>query len=530
MAETAFAARKPPQERAPQYGPRFALCRAMLGRLRSAAVTGVEASLVDVEIDVSGGLPAFAVVGLPDSTVRESRDRVRSAIRHAGFEFPERRITVNLAPTDVRKSGASYDLPIALGLLAATDVLPMRLLEDLLVVGALSLGGGVQPVRGVLPVALLAARHGLRLLLPAANLREGRIVERVVLRPAASLAQIVADLVNGAETAPPVADEPARRPARAALDLVDVRGQRSARRAVEIAAAGRHNLLLVGPPGAGKTLLARRLPGILPPPTFDEAVASTAIHSVAGLLEPAAGLLAERPFRAPHHSASDAALIGGGRDPRPGEVSLAHNGVLFLDEIVEFDRRALEALREPLEDGVVRIARALRTVQFPSRFLLVGAMNPCACGYAGETLNRCRCSPNDIQRYHDRLSGPLRDRIDLTVRVERVPFEVLAADSPAEASAAVRKRVGRARDRQTARYDGEACATNADLTGPRLRRHSRLDTASLALIEHAAQRLGLTGRGFDRIRRVARTIADLDDAPDIGRPHVAEAIQYRVLH
>ena len=504
--------------------------RGMLGRLRSAATIGVEASLVDVEIDVSGGLPAFNVVGLPDSTVRESRDRVRSAIRHAGFAFPERRITVNLAPADVRKSGASYDLPIALGLLAATEVLPTRLLDDLVVVGALSLDGGVQPVRGVLPVALLAARHGHRLVLPAANLREGRIVRQVALRPAASLGQIVADLVDGADTAPAAPERPVSTPARPALDLVDVRGQRSARRALEIAAAGRHNLLFVGPPGAGKTLLARRLPGILPPPTFEEAVASTAIHSVAGLLEPAAGLLSERPFRAPHHSASDAALIGGGRDPRPGEVSLAHNGVLFLDEIVEFDRRTLEALREPLEEGVVRIARALRTVQFPSRFLLVGAMNPCACGYAGEPLDRCRCSPADIRRYHDRLSGPLRDRVDLTVRVERVPFEVLAGDGPAEDSTAVLERVRRARDRQSARYCDEACSTNADLGGPLLRRHGRLDAESLALVERAVRRLGLTGRGFDRIRRVARTIADLDDSPSIGRAHVAEAIQYRVIH
>ena len=502
----------------------------MLGKLRSAAIIGVEASLVDVEIDVSGGLPAFAVVGLPDSTVRESRDRVRSAIQHSGFQFPERRITVNLAPADVRKSGASYDLPIALGLLAAVGVLPPDRLDDLVVIGALSLDGRVQAARGVLPVALLAARHGQRLMLPAANLREGRIVEKVGLHPAASLTQIVADLTDRAETARPVKAESPPPSAAAALDLVDVRGQHGARRAIEIAAAGRHNLLLVGPPGAGKTLLARRLPGILPAPTFEEAVASTAIHSVAGLLEPAAGLLADRPFRAPHHSASDVALIGGGRDPRPGEASLAHNGVLFLDEIVEFDRRALEALREPMEEGLVRIARALRTVQFPARFLLVGAMNPCACGYAGEPSGRCRCSRTDIHRYYDRLSGPLRDRIDLTVRVERVPFRILADDAPAEDSATVRERVRRAREHQIARYRGEPSNTNADLSGQGLRAHGRLDPQSLALIERAMQRLGLTGRGFDRIRRVARTIADLDDSRQIRRSHVAEAIQYRVIH
>lgn len=502
----------------------------MLGKLQSAAVIGVDATLVDVEIDVSGGLPAFAVVGLPDSTVRESRDRVRSAIRHGGFEFPERRITVNLAPADIRKTGASYDLPIALGLLAAVGVLPPGRFDNLVVVGALSLDGRVQPVRGVLPVALLAARHGRRLVLPAANIGEGHIVEQVGLHPATSLAQIVADLSRGAEPATSVPAETASRPVSVALDLADVRGQHSARRALEIAAAGRHNLLLVGPPGAGKTLLARRLPGILPPPCFEEAVSATAIHSVAGLLEPSGGLLADRPFRAPHHSASDVALIGGGRDPRPGEVSLAHNGVLFLDEIVEFERRALEALREPLEEGLVRIARALRTVQFPSRFLLVAAMNPCACGYAGETANRCRCSRRDVERYHDRLSGPLRDRIDLTARVEHLPFRLLAGDTPAEDSVTVRKRVRRARERQSARYRGETLLTNADLAGPQLGHHARLDAQSLTLLERAMQRLGLTGRGFDRIRRVARTIADLDGSPSIRRPHIAEAIQYRVLH
>ncbi len=502
----------------------------MLATLRSAAVAGITASVVDIQVDVSdSGMPFFTIVGLPDSTVRESRDRIRSALENAGYTFPQRRVVVNLTPADTRKSGASFDLPIALGLLVALGHVPRGPLGDTLVIGELSLDGRVQPSHGVLPVALLAARLACRLLLPATNVREGEIVEGIDLIPARTLVQILGDLQHGTRTAGVLPDalrapRVVRRPS---FDLAEVHGQMEARRAVEIAAAGRHNLLMIGPPGAGKTLLARRIPSVLPAPSFQEAIASTSIHSVAGLLDSSDGLLAERPFRAPHHTASGVALIGGGRDPRPGEISLAHNGILFLDEMVEFDRRALEGLREPLEEGVVRIARASRTVQFPARFLLVGAMNPCPCGYAGDASARCRCTPVDIHRYQSRISGPLRDRIDLTVRVEPVKFRALTGNGPSESSAAVRKRVAQARARQASRDCGGGSGTNADLTGRTLKRHCALDPPSLVLIERAMARLGLTGRSFDRVRRVARTIADLEGADAIRRPHVAEALHYR---
>ena len=500
----------------------------MLATLRSAAVLGITASVVDIQVDVSDtGLPTFAIVGLPDSTVRESRERIRSALENGNYPFPLRRIIVNLAPADMPKSGASFDLPIALGLLTAMGFLPPEAFEKTLIVGELSLDGRVQVSHGVLPVALLAARLGLHLVLPAINMPEARIVDGVELIPAQTLVQTIRDLQHGTRTAGAPPDlAPVRRDT-CPLDLSEVQGQLGARRAAEIAAAGRHNLLMVGPPGAGKTLIARRIPGLLPPPTFAEASAATSIHSVAGLLDPSAGLLTDRPFRAPHHTASVSALIGGGRDPRPGEISLAHAGVLFLDEMVEFDRRVLEALREPLEEGAVRVARALRTVRFPARFLLVGAMNPCPCGYAGEPSGRCRCTPSEVRRYSDRISGPLRDRIDLTVRVDPVPFEALAREAAAESSAEVRARVDEARERQAARDRTGTGRTNADLSGEALKRHGALDPPGLALVEQAMNRLGLTGRSFDRVRRVARTIADLDGADGIRRAHVVEALHYR---
>ncbi|MBF0611694.1 MAG: YifB family Mg chelatase-like AAA ATPase [Magnetococcales bacterium] len=502
----------------------------MSKRVDTVALTGVAARLVEVEVDMSRGLPTFNVVGLPEATVREAKERVRSALQNSGYALPSRRITINLAPADLPKDGGGYDLPMALGVLAAMGQIPPHHLENRLFMGELALDGRIKPVPGCLPAALFARERGIEtLVVPYANGSEAALVPDINIAAATTLSELV-NAINGSSVWPLVDKVDwhgwLTEQQVASRDLVDVRGQEYAKRALEVVAAGGHNMIMSGPPGSGKTLLARCLPDLLPPMTLSEALEVTAIYSVVGKLTGERPVVCQRPFRTPHHTASQVSLIGGGSTPRPGEVSMAHRGVLFLDEIPEFGRPVLEVLREPLEAGVVTVARAAGSVTFPARFQLVAACNPCPCGHFGDSMHMCRCSGYQIERYRARLSGPLLDRIDLHVEVPPVPFEKLGELPSGESSAQVRKRVVAAREIQL-RRNGNG-RLNADMEGNDLNRVTVLDGMSQDMLLQASRRMGFSARTYHRILRVARTIADLSGSEAIQLEHLAEAIHYRV--
>ncbi len=500
----------------------------MLAKVTSFALIGLDSTLVDVEVDISRGLPSQTIVGLPDAAVRESSERVRAAIVNSGLIHPRARLTVNLAPADLRKEGPAYDLPIAVGILLASGQVSADL-SDAGLIGELSLDGHVRGVTGVLPMAVAAQEHGLRTLyVPQANAAEAALVAGLEVIPVASLAGLVGHLHGYAPIAPyehAVPDDNA--PVVYPVDFRDVKGQEHVKRALEVAAAGAHNVLMTGPPGAGKTLMARAVPSILPPMTFEEAITVTKIYSVAGQLPPGTALIRQRPFRAPHHTISFAGLVGGGKVPGPGEISLAHRGVLFLDELPEFGTRLLEMLRQPLEDKRLTIARSAGSVSFPCNFMLIGAMNPCPCGWYGDPVHECTCTMSMIGRYQKRISGPLLDRIDIHIEVPRIEYEKLSDERPGEPSAAIRARVEAARERQRKRFEGTRLLANADMGPAEVREYCRVGEEGQSLLRAAMKQLHLSARAYHRILKLARTIADLEGSDEIQTVHLAEAIQYR---